>query len=202
MRQITSVGLLVSFLSAGGGIALGLQGESRATIQGKVTCRGVRDCNGAIVFIESLPGQNFSPTSNAVMDQLNLTFLPHVLPVMVGTKVAFPNSDEVRHNVFSPSPIKRFNLGTYPKGVTKHVVFDKPGIVELLCNVHAEMSAYVVVTETPHWVLVGKDGTYVLKDVPTGSYVLRAWREELKDQRQEMTVREGESLTVNFELRR
>lgn len=193
---------LVSMASAGGAIALAQPGGSGATISGKVTCRGVRDCSGAIVFIESLPGRSFPPTPNAVMDQLNLTFVPHVLAVVVGTKVTFPNSDEVRHNLFSPSPVKRFNLGTYPKGVSKYVVFDKPGVVELLCNVHADMGAYVVVTETPYSALVAKDGSYVLKGVPTGTYVVRAWREELKDQRQEVTVSGGTSQTVNFELRR
>ncbi len=202
MRHFIFVGALAGFLSAGGAIALEQAGGPGGTISGKVVCRGVRDCNGAVVFIESLPGRSFPPTSDAVMDQLNLTFTPHVLPVVAGTKVAFPNSDEVRHNVFSPSPVKRFNLGTYPRGVAKHVVFDKPGVVALLCNVHADMGAYVVVTETPYSALVGKDGAYVLKGVPTGTYVVRAWHEELKDQRQEVTVNSGASLTVNFELRR
>jgi plastocyanin len=183
-------------------LAVAASAASADTIQGNVICRGVRDCTGALVFIESLPGRSFPPTSDAVMDQLNLTFVPHVLAVVVGTRVTFPNSDEVRHNVFSPSPVKRFNLGTYPKGVAKYVVFDKPGVVELLCNVHAEMGAYVVVTETPYSALVAKDGAYVLKGVPTGTYVVRAWREELKDQRQEVTVSGGTSQMVNFELRR
>lgn len=202
MPRFIGVGLLAGFLSAGGAIALDQPGGLGATISGKVTCRGVRDCNGAVVFIESLPGRSFPPTPNAVMDQLNLTFTPHVLAVVVGTRVTFPNSDEVRHNVFSPSPVKRFNLGTYPKGVAKYVVFDKPGVVELLCNVHADMGAYIVVTETSHSALVAKDGSYVLKGVPAGTYVVRAWREELKDQRQEVTVGGGTSQTVNFELRR
>lgn len=172
------------------------------TIQGKVVCRGVRDCTGALVYIEKIPGRTFAPTPEAAMDQLNLRFVPHVLPVVAGTKVAFPNSDEVRHNVFSPSPAKRFNLGTYPKGTTKYMVFDKPGVVDLLCNVHAEMSAYVVVIETPYVAQVARDGTYVLKDAPAGKYVVCAWREELKGQCREVTVRAGEMLPLDFELRR
>lgn len=173
-----------------------------ATIHGKVTCRGVRDCTGAVVYIETIPSRTFGPGRDAVMDQLKLTFVPHVLPVVVGTKVAFPNSDEVRHNVFSPSPVKRFNLGTYPRGVNKHVVFDKPGVVELLCNVHAEMSAYIVVTETPYLAQATPDGSYALKNVPAGTYVVSAWREQLKQARQQVTVREGETLKLEFELRR
>jgi plastocyanin len=173
-----------------------------AIVQGKVTCRGVRDCAGALVYVEKIAGRPFTPGAEAVMDQLKLTFGPHVLPVLVGTKVAFPNSDEVRHNVFSPSPAKRFNLGTYPRGVTKHVVFDRPGVVELLCNVHAEMSAYIVVLETPYVAQVAADGTYVLKNVPPGTHDIAAWREELNGHRQQITVRDGQTLKVDFELRK
>jgi plastocyanin len=197
MREIVRSALMLAC-----GLAVTANPASAGTIHGKMICRGVRDCTGALVYIEKIPGRTFSPASEAVMDQLNLRFVPHVLPVVVGTKVAFPNSDEVRHNVFSPSPIKRFNLGTYPRGTTKYLVFDKPGVVDLLCNVHAEMSAYVVVIETPYVAQVARDGTFVLKDVPAGNYAVRAWREELKEQRREVTVREGESLTLDFELRR
>lgn len=197
MREIVPSALMLAC-----GLAVTAGTASAGAIQGKMICRGVRDCTGALVYIEKIPGRTFSPGSEAVMDQLNLRFVPHVLPVVVGTKVAFPNSDEVRHNVFSPSPTKRFNLGTYPRGTTKYLVFDKPGVVDLLCNVHAEMSAYVVVVETPYVTQVARDGTFVLKDVPAGNYAVRAWREELKEQRREVTVREGESLTLDFELRR
>lgn len=182
--------------------ALGPAAEAAGTIEGKLTCRGVRNCAGAVVYIEQLPGRAFPLTRDAVMDQLNLTFVPHVLPVLVGTKVAFPNSDEVRHNVFSPSAAKRFNLGTYPKGQTKYVVFDKAGVVELLCNVHTEMSAYILVTETPYVVLVQADGSYAIRNAPPGTYVVAAWRSETEVQRREVRLSEGEFLTLNFELRR
>lgn len=195
MRTLLTVIALV--LAEGAGAS-----AQTATVQGKVTCRGVRDCAGALVYIEKVAGRAFAPTTEAVMDQLKLAFVPHVLPVVAGTKVAFPNSDEVRHNVFSPSPVKRFNLGTYPRGVTKYVVFDKPGVVELLCNVHAEMSAYVVVVETPFVAQVAADGTYVLKNLPPGTHDITAWREQLKEKREPITVRAGETLKVDFELRK
>lgn len=173
-----------------------------ATVAGKVTCRGVRDCSGALVYIGKIAERAFTPQTEAVMDQLKLTFVPHVLPVLAGTRVAFPNSDEVRHNVFSPSPAKRFNLGTYPRGVTKYVVFDKPGVIELLCNVHAEMSGYIVVLETPYVAHVAADGTYALKNLPQGAHDITAWREQLKEQRHQITVRDGQTLKVDFELRK
>lgn len=173
-----------------------------ATVQGKVTCRGVRDCAGALVWVEKIAGRTFPPKAEAVVDQLKLSFVPHVLPVLAGTKVAFPNSDEVRHNVFSPSPPKRFNLGTYPRGVTKHLVFDRPGVVELLCNVHAEMSGFIVVLETPYVARVAADGTYSLENVPSGTHSIAAWREQLKERRQQIVLRDGETLKVDFELRK
>lgn len=197
MRIIPPVSVFALLMA----LAAGASAET-ATVQGKVTCRGVRDCAGALVYVEKIAGRTFTPGAEAVMDQLKLSFVPHVLPVLVGTKVAFPNSDEVRHNVFSPSPAKRFNLGTYPRGVTKSVVFDKPGLIELLCNVHAEMSGYIVVLETPYVAHVAADGTYVLKNVPPGPHDIAAWREELNGHRQQIAVRDGQTLKVDFELRK
>lgn len=172
-------------------------------IKGKVTARGVRDNGDAVVYVEKIPNKTFpAPKEPVVLDQVNLMFVPHVLPVLVGTTVAFPNSDEVRHNVFSPSPARRFNLGTYPKGVSRTVTFDKPGEVALLCNVHAEMSAYVIVVETPYFAVSAKDGSYTIRNVPPGKYVLKTWHEKLKPQTREVEVPEGGSVTVDLELRK
>jgi plastocyanin len=171
------------------------------SIHGRVTCRSLRDCTGALVYVERIPGRTFPSGLAATMDQLALTFVPHVLPVVVGTKVAFPNSDEVRHNVFSVSPAKRFNLGTYPRGVTRYMVFDRPGVVELLCNVHMEMSAYVVVLETPYVTEVAADGTYAIADAPAGTYVIAAWHPRLERQRREVSVSGDEAVAVDFDLR-
>lgn len=86
------------------------------------------------------------------MDQKGLTFVPHVLPILVGTTVDFKNSDDVLHNVFTPSKAgDRFDLGTWGKGQMKSFTFKKPGEVVILCNVHPEMEAYIVVVETPYF---------------------------------------------------
>lgn len=178
-------------------------GAQTGSISGKVICRGLRDHRDAVVYVERIPEKAVIPPKEPVtLDQLNLTFLPHVLPVLVGTTVAFPNSDEVRHNVFSTSPAKRFNLGTYPRGVVKHVTFDQPGVVDLLCNVHSEMSAYVVILETPYFAVTGPDGKYEIKNVPPGRYVLKTWHESLKPQSKEVEVRAGESTRGELELRK
>src|SRR2546423_346437 len=85
-----------------------------ANIEGQILVKGARDNADAVVYIDKIPGKRFMPAANlVVLDQVNLKFVPHVLPVLVGTTVAFPNSDEIRHNVFSPGP-PRFDLGTYP----------------------------------------------------------------------------------------
>jgi hypothetical protein len=99
--------------------------------------------------------------------------------VLVGTTVSFPNRDEIRHNVSSIGPT-RFDLGTYPQKTTKYHRFDKAGVWTMLCNVHAEMSAYIVVTETPYFAVTAKDGKFVLKNVPPGKYTVKIWHEKAK----------------------
>ena len=190
---------LSAALLAASGSGLGAGGEG--AVSGKVTCRGIRDCRGAVVYVEKIPGRTFAPGPPVTMNQINLAFVPHVLPVVTGATVVFPNSDEVRHNVFSASKAKLFNLGTYPKSVTKHLVFDTPGVVELLCNVHTEMSAYIIVADTPYAALVQADGSYVLENVPAGTFSIIAWHEQLKEQRQAVTVRDRETVALNFDLR-
>ena len=112
------------------------------TISGKVVLRGIKDQRNAVVYIERIPGKTFSPPVRpVVLDQINLRFVPKVLPILAGTQVAFPNSDRVRHNVFSPGAAERFSLGTFSHGTTRVRSFNTPGEVTLLCNVHAEMSA-------------------------------------------------------------
>ena len=171
-----------------------------SNVEGQVVVRSGRDSANAVVYIDKIPGKVFAPPSMPViLDQINLRFVPHVLPVLAGTKVEFPNKDEIRHNVFSPGPQgarARFDLGTYPQGQTKYHQFDKPGVWPMLCNVHAEMSAYVIVTETPYFATTGSDGKFVLKDVPPGKYTLKVWHEKTKDASLQIEV--NDSPTVNL----
>ena len=173
-----------------------------ATLSGTVKAARARDNRDAVVYIDRIPGKQFPPPQQPViLDQLNLIFIPHVLPVLVGATVSFPNNDTVRHNVFSPSPAKRFNLGTYAQKVTKYVVFDKPGVVALLCNVHAEMSAYVVVTETPYFAVTDAAGAFTIPNVPPGGYIVKAWHESSKPKEQKVDLKEGPAVQVDFDLR-
>jgi plastocyanin len=150
-------------------------------IKGKVQCKGMKDNRDAIVYLENVPGQFAPPKQPAEINQLKMTFIPHVLAVQVGTAVKFLNSDPVLHNVFTPSKAgNRFNLGSWPKGQTKTYTFDKVGEVRLLCNVHPEMEAWVIVLPNPFFAKTGPDGSYSIPNVPAGKYTLKVWHEKLK----------------------
>jgi hemoglobin len=112
-----------------------------------------------------------------VIEQRNKTFAPHVMAIPVGSTVAFPNFDSIFHNVFSLSKVKPFELGMYKSGETREVKFDKPGIVRLGCNLHANMSAYLIVVDAPHYVVVDNDGSFVFKALAAGKYKVQAWNE-------------------------
>ncbi len=141
------------------------------------------------------------PEKHPVMDQKNLIFIPHILPIQKGTTVDFPNSDQVRHNVFSPrGEVTQFNLGTYAAGVTKSVTFDKVGEILLLCNVHAEMSAYIVVLPSPFFTTTDRDGTFSIEGIPPGPYTLKTWHEKRRPVSQEVEIPTGGTAEVLVEL--
>jgi hypothetical protein len=126
--------------------------------------------------------------------------VPHVLPVLVGTTVTFPNHDEVPHNVYSSSRAKIFNLGIYPKGVSRQVTFDTPGEVLLLCNIHPQMSAYVLVLEQPYFTVAAGDGRFSLKGLPKGNYRIVAWSSEYRSISSTVEIKDTENLIHNFDL--
>jgi plastocyanin len=114
------------------------------------------------------------PARRAVVDQKNRMFIPHVLPIQTGTAVMFPNSDNVRHQVYSFSPAKRFQLPLYSGTPAEPVVFDKPGVVAIGCNIHDQMSAYLVVVDTPHFAKTA-EGRATLSGLPEGRYAVHVW---------------------------
>lgn len=116
----------------------------------------------------------------AVMDQVNREFVPYVLPVQVGTAVSFPNRDNIRHHVYSFSPAKKFELPLYIGTPAAPVVFDKPGVVALGCNIHDWMVGYIYVLPTPWFARTGPDGRARLGDVPAGSYEVRVWHPQMR----------------------
>lgn len=155
-----------------------------------------------IVYIEHTDAKFSLPEKNPVINQLGLKFTPRVLPVIIGTTVDFLNSDDVLHNVFSPDACaNKFNLGTWPKNETKSFKYEKLGCESvLLCNVHPEMEAYVVVLQNPYFAVTDKNGNFIIENVPPGKYNLKVWNERLRAKDQEITVPASGKLEVSYTL--
>lgn len=170
-------------------VALLTLAASAGTISGQVS--GVT--GPSVVYVDATSGKTFpAPTQHPVIDQKGLVFQPHVTAVQVGTTVEFLNSDSVAHNVFwtSIGGNKKLahNLGTWPKGERKSFKFDTPGAVPVLCNVHPEMSAYLVVAPTPYFATSDQTGNYKIENIPDGNYTVTAWHEGVKNQSKPVTV--------------
>ena len=136
----------------------------------------------------------------AQMAQKDLTFVPTLLPVQVGTKVEFPNFDETYHNIFSYSPAKRFDLGRYrpdEKPVPAQF-FDVAGLVTLHCDIHEHMRALILVLDTPHFVITEPDGRFKLSGLPAGRYTLKAWVDSKTTLERAVELTDGETLRVDF----
>ena len=149
----------------------------------------------SVVYVDTILGKTFpAPGEHAVMDQKGLLFQPHVLVVQAGTTVDFVNSDKVEHNVNWPSLVQGTkklpgkNLGTWPQGEKRSFRFDEMGVAALLCNVHPEMSAYVVVVPTPYHATSDDSGNYRIDNIPQGQYNVVAWREGTKSQAKAVSV--------------
>lgn len=176
------------------------QAISVATIEGRVeNCPGGnQDRLGCVVWVEDITGEFPAPKQHAILNQKNLRFVPHILPILVGTTVEFPNGDSLLHNVFSISPAKQFNLGLYPKGRVPTILFDKPGIVVTLCNVHPEMSAYIIVLKNPFFEAPGPDGRFIIRNVPSGNRLVRCWSEDGRTRERRVALVAGTIQTVDF----
>jgi plastocyanin len=210
-----SIGIIVTLVvSLAGLTASRSRAEDNAqqptgTINGRVTVSGVKDVEHVLVYVEKAPGDYVPAKQPVQMDHQKLTFVPHVLPIVKGTKVNFLNSDSVLHNVMwkksDDGSYPAQNLGTWGKGASKDFVFDKEGSVGLLCNVHPEMESYVVVLQNPFFALAGKDGAYEIKGVPPGQYTVKAWYpnpKKLKAKTAKVTVAAGQAAQLDFSLSR
>jgi plastocyanin len=162
------------------------------------TVSGLADPDGAVVYVNQAPGRFPPPAQPPVIEQRGLKFIPHVLPVVLGTRVRFPNNDNTRHNVFSASVAKTFNFGIYPPGGANEITFDKLGQVTLLCSIHENMFGYVLVLQNPYFALVGKDGRYVIDGVPDGSYSVTLWHEKLPAPATRTVVVKGAKVQLDF----
>ena len=154
--------------------------------------------NLAIVYLTSKDKLTGKPNKTPVIRQKNLSFDPWLLPVYVGTKVGFPNMDLVFHNVFSYSKTKKFDLGRYGKGESKQVLFDRPGLVKVFCEIHKTMRAYVLVLETPYFTTTNDKGYFIIDDVPDGSYTLHVWQENTEEYTSKIQIKDDKLTKIEI----
>jgi plastocyanin len=148
--------------------------------------------------IEGVGNEVAGPARSANMQQINRRFEPDTVVIPSGSSVMFPNMDPIFHNVFSLSKPKSFDLGNYPKGDSRTVVFLKPGIVYVNCRLHPNMAGVVVVTPNRWYARADRDGQFALRDVPPGTYTVVAWHKTTGVVRKQIQVVEGRDSVVNF----
>jgi plastocyanin len=162
-----------------GGAAVPRRASGLVSVAGIVSGGGQIGPGGTVIWLRRLDGSTprAAPAANQIVTQRDKTFLPHVLAVPVGTTVQFRNDDRIYHNVFSIAKPNEFDAGIRPTGSTYSKVFNHPGAVELLCNIHSTMNAYVFVVDTPLYTKAQASGSFVIHGVPPGRYELSAWHE-------------------------
>jgi plastocyanin len=157
----------------------------------------LESADGAVALRELAPQ---AARSTPALRQRDERFMPHVLAVQAGTAVEFPNDDAVYHNVFSLSSVKSFDLGRYPKGQSRTVTFPAPGVVQVFCHIHADMSGNILVLENPFFVVPDAQGHFALDGVPPGEYRLMAWHERIKPFSTPVRVESGRTTTLALRI--
>jgi plastocyanin len=169
----------------------------------------VDERTNVVVYLATSPADSSPPTSvlrvptsaaHLAMRQALERFAPHVLPVARGTTVEFPNDDPVFHNVFSLSSAKSFDLGRFPRGHSKAVVFDQPGVVQVFCHIHADMSAIILVLDSRLFAQGDSTGHYAIDGVPPGDYTIVGWHERIRPISRTVHVEAGKTLVVDFDI--
>src|SRR5215475_9559043 len=153
----------------------------------------------AVVYLEG----NFPQPASLPMKEVaqkDLTFVPALLPIEVGTRVTFPNLDDTYHNIFSYSPTKRFDLGRYrpEERPIPSVVFDNPGLVTLRCDIHEHMRGLILVLSTPYFVMTDTNGHFRLSGLPAGHYTLKAWIDSSTTREKPVDLKNGQTLHIDL----
>ena len=169
---------------------------------GMHAAHGPTDRRRAVVYLDPAPRAAFDVRDEprARINQHNQTFVPHVLAIVAGTTVDFPNSDRTYHNVFSLSKTRSFDLGRYAAGRSKSVRFDQPGVVRVFCDIHSHMSAFILVFSHRYFAITDEEGRYRIDNIPPGSYTVVAWHESLPAETRRVTVPDGGETDLNFTL--
>jgi len=200
MRRLLAGTAVLALLAVDG---LAAASARAGTLEGVVRDDGGKPVNEAVISLTPLgvpaPARR---AASAVMDQHDKEFVPHVLPVYVGTAVSFPNRDNIRHHVYSFSPAKKFELPLYIGRPAAPVVFDRPGVVVLGCNIHDWMVGYIYVLATPFFGKTGAEGKVRLDGIPPGTYEARVWQPRMRGATEStttpVTVAPGEPGQIAF----
>jgi hemoglobin len=173
-----------------------------ASLRGSLTVDGQPlDGLGTVMLFPASGAGKKRIAKQRVVEQRDKQFLPHVLAVPPGSTVAFPNFDGIFHNVFSLSATKRFDVGLYKDGDTRELKFEKPGIVRLACNIHAQMGGYILVVDAPHYVVVDGTKEFNFRSLLPGKYRVRAWSERsAAPTESEIVVKPGVN-TMTFDVK-
>ena len=151
----------------------------------------------AVIYLEGpAPEPQTEPSTHGRLAQKGQAFVPRVLPVVVGTRIDFPNEDPIYHNVFSVSPTKRFDLGKYSRGKSKSVVFEKTGRINVYCDIHSNMEAFILVVPNRWFAQPGADGKFSLPDLPPGTYRFKAWHPDFGERALTLEVPKSADATL------
>ena len=148
----------------------------------------------------TMPPTLLDSMRRGVMAQTQERFEPHVLSILQGGRVDFPNNDDVYHNVFSLSSVRTFDLGRYPTGGSRSVTFTKPGVAQVFCHIHSDMSGIVFVLPNPFFARPDSSGAYTIENVPAGDYTIIGWHERTKPVSLKVHVAAGETTKIDFNL--
>jgi len=173
------------------------------SIAGTVTSTDGKSVADAVVFVLAPLPTAAARKAPQLVDQIDKTFVPDLLPIVVGTLVRFPNHDQIHHHVYSFSPAKTFELPLYKGEDAAPVLFDKVGVVKLGCNIHDWMSGIILVLPTPYFAVTDADGRFTLRDLPAGTYTVSAWHalSKLKPEDSAQPVQVAQEVTqVTFTL--
>lgn len=218
--MLRSALLLLAVLSGVSGARPAPRPQAAGTIEGRVVLKALPPKRVATRYAGSGPGAggrvqeipavvylrgdalkaSAPPATRARMAQRDTTFVPALVVITAGSSVEFPNRDPFFHNVFSYSKTKRFDLGRYPDPEAKTVTFDRPGIVNVFCEIHRSMRGVILVLDNPYFATVAADGSFRIAGVPPGKYELVAWHPDRGERKQPVTVPAAGTVRVNASL--
>jgi plastocyanin len=168
----------------------------REDVSGQVQLSNGRKAASAVVIFEG--SAKAEPLAKAVVDQRDRKFIPHVSVVTVGTRVDFPNNDTVFHNVFTEFHSTRFDLGMYARGEKRSKTFNQTGLAVLMCSIHPDMLAYVMVVDTPYYAITDSSGHFRLGNVPAGHYRLQVWHESGQKDEEDITIGSDAPMSIRL----